>query len=116
MEAVVSVTIFSFMDTSVCTLLLNARCSAQQCLSHLFLHPSFSLLSFPLSPFFISFCPCLQAGFAHFKPSVSYGANVIGQVMFGFTYVLDLVLILDVIVSMKKAVVTSTGVCICILL
>lgn len=72
----------------------------------------FLLSSFPL--LFIPSCPCLQAGFAHFKPSVSYGANAIGQVMFGFTYLLDLVLLLDVIVSMKKAVVTSTGVCVCL--
>ena len=57
MEAVVSVTIFSFMDTSVCTLLLNAHCSAQQCLSHLFLHPFFLSSLLPSPSFFHPFLP-----------------------------------------------------------
>ena len=84
--------------------------------SLLSLHPSFfpSFSPSVLPLLFIPSYPCPQAGFAHFKPSVSYGANAIGQVMFGFTYLLDLVLLLDVIVSMKKAVVTSTGVCVCV--
>ena len=42
--------------------------------------------------------------------SVSYGGSVVGQSLFGLTYLLDLILVADIFVSMKKAVVTPTGV------
>ena len=41
--------------------------------------------------------------------SISYGGSAIGQTFFGFTYLLDLLLIADIFVSMKKAIVTPTG-------
>ena len=50
-----------------------------------------------------------QAGFSHFKPSVGYAGSTLGSVAFVFSYVLDLVLLADVFVSMKKAIVTPTG-------
>ena len=57
-----------------------------------------------------NFVWCLQAGFTHFKPSVGYNSGpVVGNVLFGFTYLLDLVLVADIIVSTKKAVQTPTG-------
>ena len=50
-----------------------------------------------------------EAGFSHYKASVGYGGSVGGHVLFGLTYLLDLVLVADIIVSMKKALVTPTG-------
>lgn len=50
-----------------------------------------------------------QAGFSHFKPSVSYGGSSVGCAIFIFSYLLDLVLVMDIFVSMKKAIVTPTG-------
>lgn len=51
----------------------------------------------------------LQAGFSRYKTSSSYGINAIGQSFFGLTYLLDLILVADIIVSMRKAIVTPTG-------
>lgn len=52
----------------------------------------------------------MQAGFTHFKPSAGYNSGpVVGNVLFGFTYLLDLVLVADIVVSTKKAVQTPTG-------
>ncbi len=52
-----------------------------------------------------------QAGFSHFNPSVGYGGSILGCVVFVFSYLLDLVLVADILVSMNKAIVTPTGVC-----
>lgn len=41
--------------------------------------------------------------------SVSYGGSAIGHGFFGLTYLLDLILVADIFVSMKKAIVTPTG-------
>ncbi len=50
-----------------------------------------------------------QAGFSHFKPSVSYGGSTLGCVVLVFSYLLDMVLVADIFVCMKKAIVTPTG-------
>lgn len=50
-----------------------------------------------------------QAAFTHFKPPVSFGAGVAGKVLFALTYILDAVLLADIFVSMKKAIVTPNG-------
>ena len=52
----------------------------------------------------------LQAGFTRYKMRVSYGDSVVGQTFFGLTYLLDLILVADIFVSMRKAVVTPTGI------
>ena len=41
--------------------------------------------------------------------SVGYGSSAIGQGFFGLTYLLDLIFVADIFVSMKKAIVTPTG-------
>ena len=52
----------------------------------------------------------IQAAFTHFKPSVSYTAGpVVGSAMLALTYLLDLVLVADIVVSTKRAVQTPTG-------
>ena len=50
-----------------------------------------------------------QAGFSLFHHNVAYGSGLGGWALFGITYLLDLVLVLDVVVSMKTAVKTPTG-------
>ena len=50
-----------------------------------------------------------EAGFSHYKPSVGYGGGASGRALYGFTYLLDAVLVADIIVSMKKVLVTPTG-------
>ena len=52
----------------------------------------------------------LQAGFSRYKESISYGSSIVGQSMFGLTYILDMILVADIFVSMKKAIVTPTGI------
>lgn len=52
-----------------------------------------------------------QAGFSRYKMGVSYGASAVGLSLFGLTYLLDLILVADIFVSMKKAIVTPTGLC-----
>ena len=58
---------------------------------------------------FICWLYSYQAGFSHFRPSVSYGGSVLGWGTFVVSYLLDLVLVADVLVSMKKAIITPTG-------
>lgn len=41
--------------------------------------------------------------------NVSYGGSAIGKGFFGLTYLLDLLFVADIFVSMKKAIVTPTG-------
>ena len=43
---------------------------------------------------------------------MAYGSGMGGGALFGITYLLDLVLLLDIVVSMKTAVRTPTGVCV----
>ena len=51
-----------------------------------------------------------QAGFSLFHHDVSYGGSGPGGwALFGITYLLDLVLVLDIVISMKTAVRTPTG-------
>ena len=51
-----------------------------------------------------------EAGFSLFHHNVAYASGVGGGALFGITYLLDLVLVLDIVVSMKTAVRTPTGV------
>lgn len=50
-----------------------------------------------------------EAGFSLFHHNVAYGSGLGTSTLFGFTYLLDLVLVMDIIVSMKTAVRTPTG-------
>ena len=51
-----------------------------------------------------------QAGFSLVHHDVSYGGSGPGGwALFGITYLLDLVLVLDIVISMKTAVRTPTG-------
>ena len=50
-----------------------------------------------------------EAGFSLFHHNVAYGSGLGGSTLYGLTYLLDLVLVLDVVVSMKTAVKTPTG-------
>ena len=52
----------------------------------------------------------MQAGFSRYKENIGYGSSIVGQSMFGLTYILDMILVADIFVSMKKAIVTPTGI------
>lgn len=51
-----------------------------------------------------------QAGFSLFHRDVAYCSDAAGSILFAFTYLLDLVLVIDIVVSMKTAVRTPTGI------
>lgn len=50
-----------------------------------------------------------EAGFSLFHRDVAYCSGAAGSILFAFTYLLDLVLVIDIVVSMKTAVRTPTG-------
>lgn len=50
-----------------------------------------------------------EAGFSLYHHNVAYASSVGGWALFGLTYPLDLILVVDIIVSMKTAVRTPTG-------
>ena len=50
-----------------------------------------------------------EAGFSLFHHNISYGSGTGGSLLFVFTYLLDLVLVADIVVSMRTAVRTPTG-------
>ena len=54
-------------------------------------------------------CVSMQAAFTHFNPRVGYIGSVQGTVLLVFTYVLDCMLIIDILFSMKRAISTPTG-------
>lgn len=51
-----------------------------------------------------------EAGFSLFHRDVAYCSGAAGTILFAFTYLLDLVLVIDIVVSMKTAVRTPTGI------
>ena len=56
-----------------------------------------------------------EAGFSLFRRGISYGAGVGGSSLFAITYLLDFVLVVDIVISMKTAVRTPTGIIIIII-
>lgn len=51
-----------------------------------------------------------EAGFSLYHRNVAYCSGAAGTILFAFTYLLDLVLVIDIVVSMKTAVRTPTGI------
>ena len=51
----------------------------------------------------------IQAAFTFFNPRLGYIGSVPGTLLLAGTYILDCVLILDILFSMKRAIITPTG-------